>query len=236
MEFNIITLFPEMFGACPSKLEERSGGPLSESILKRAQEKDLIKIVLHQLRDYAEGKHKTVDDTPYGGGKGMVIKVDVVDKAISKITRLAKAKPRRKDQRSKFRNKRTILLSPRGRRFNQDIAKELTKYDNLILICGHYEGFDERVRDLVDEEISIGDFVLTGGEIPAMAIVDAVSRQIKGVLGNDFSLEEKRVNGREVYTRPDVYEHEGKKYRVPKVLLSGNHKDIEEWKSNGGNN
>ncbi|OIN89872.1 tRNA (guanosine(37)-N1)-methyltransferase TrmD [Candidatus Berkelbacteria bacterium CG_4_9_14_0_2_um_filter_42_30] len=235
MEFNIITLFPEMFGACPSKLEERSGGPLSESILKRAQEKDLIKIVLHQLRDYAEGKHKTVDDTPYGGGKGMVIKVDVVDKAISKITRLAKAKPRRKDQRSKFRNKRTILLSPRGRRFNQDIAKELTKYDNLILICGHYEGFDERVRDLVDEEISIGDFVLTGGEIPAMAIVDAVSRLIPGVLADESPENESFMQKDEAgnylleypqYTRP--LEYKGKK--VPEILLSGNHAEIEKWR------
>jgi len=213
MRFDIITLFPEMFK-----------GPLSESILKRAQEKGLIKIKLHQLRDYAKGKHKTVDDTPYGGGRGMVVKVDVIDRAISKC----------KSQNAKLRS-RTILLSPRGERFNQDIAKVLMKYKNIILICGHYEGFDERVRDLVDEEISIGDFILTGGEIPAMAIVDAVSRLIPGVLAENSPEDEsfmQRNNKGDYfleypqYTRPLEY----KDKKVPEVLLSGNHAEIEKWR------
>lgn len=227
MKFDIITLFPQMFT-----------GPLSESIISRAKEKGLIEIDLHQLRDYSQDKHHNaapdiarrsrggrVDDTPYGGGKGMVLRVDVVDKAIM-------------DLKSKISNKknRTILLSPRGRTFNQDVAKEFTKYDNLILICGHYEGFDERIRDLVDEEISIGDFVLTGGEIPAMAVVDAVSRLIPGVISENSPEEESFMQKNEEgnylleypqYTRPEDYK--GKK--VPEILLSGNHAEIEKWRS-----
>ena len=217
MEFNIITLFPEMFS-----------GPLSESIIRRAQEKGSISVKLHQLRDYAGGRHKTVDDTPYGGGKGMVLKVDVVDKAINSV----------KSEKLKAKSKiRTILLSPRGERLNQDKAKELARYDNLILICGHYEGFDERVRDLVDEEISIGDFVLTGGEIPAMAIVDAVSRLIPGVLADESpkneSFMQKDAAGNYLleypqYTRPIEYREK----KVPEILLSGNHAEIEKWRQN----
>jgi len=213
MKFDILTLFPNMFS-----------GPLSESIISRAKEKGLIEINFHQLRDYSQDKHKNVDDTPYGGGKGMVLRVDVVDKAIL-------------DLKSKILNKkaRTILLSPRGRTFNQDIAKELTKYESIILICGHYEGFDERVRDLVDEKISIGDFVLTGGEIPAMAVVDAVSRLIPGVISEKSPEEEsfmqKDKEGNYLleypqYTRPEEYK--GKK--VPEILLSGNHAEIEKWR------
>jgi len=222
MKFDIITLFPEMFKACP---EHGRGGPLSESILKRAQEKNLIEIKLHQLRDYANDKYKTVDDTPYGGGKGMVMKVDVIDNAINNV----------KIQNPNVKNRRIILLSPRDERFDQDKAKELTKYDNIILICGHYEGFDERVRNLVDEKISIGDFVLTGGEIPAMAIIDAISRLIPGVLAEDSakneSFMEKDGKGNYLleypqYTRPRQYK--GKK--VPEILLSGNHAEIDRWR------
>ena len=231
MKFDIVTLFPQMFV-----------GPLSESIISRAKEKGLIEINLHQLRDYSLDKHHNaapdiarrsrggrVDDTPYGGGKGMVIRIDVVDSAISNIKFLiSKQNPKAKI--------RTILLSPRGRTFNQDIARELTKYDNIILICGHYEGFDERIRDLVDEEISIGDFVLTGGEIPAMAVVDAVSRLIPGVLAENSPEEEsfmqKDKEGNYLleypqYTRPEEYK--GKK--VPEILLSGNHAEIEKWRN-----
>lgn len=237
MKFDIITLFPQMFEACP---EHGRGGPLSESIIKRAKEKGLIEINLHQLRDFGEGKHKNVDDTPCGGGKGMVLRIDVLDSAISNVkflisTRLASGSPRRKQNpKAKIR---TVLMSPRGRRYNQDIAKELTQYDNIILVCGHYEGFDERVRDLVDEEISIGDYVLTGGEIPAMAIIDSVSRLIPGVLSEDSpeseSFMEKDENGDYLleypqYTRP--IEYKGKK--VPEVLLSGNHAEIEKWRKN----
>ncbi len=219
MRFDIITLFPEMFN-----------GSLSESILKHAKEKGLIEINFHQLRDFATDKHKSVDDTPCGGGKGMVLRVDIIDRAISNVKFLISKSPQTTN-----RKLRTVLLSPSGKRFDQDIAKGLTKYDNIILICGHYEGFDERVRDLVDEEISIGDFVLTGGEIPAMAIVDAVSRLVPGVLAensaDDESFMEKNSAGKYLleypqYTRPIDYK--GKK--VPEVLLSGNHAKIEKWR------
>lgn len=213
MKFDVITLFPEMFN-----------GPLSESIIKRASDKHLIEINYHNLRDFAEDKHKTVDDTPCGGGKGMVLKVDVMDKALSAL----------KVERSR---QRVILLTPQGKRFNQDKAIELAKnYDQLILVCGHYEGFDERIREhLIDEEISIGDFVLTGGEIPAMCIIDAVSRMIPGVLSEGSAMEEtfmqKDAKGNCLkeypqYTRPIEYNG----WKVPEVLISGNHPEIKKWR------
>lgn len=215
MKFDIITLFPQMFD-----------GPLSESILKRAQKDNLIEINYHNLRDYANDKHKTVDDTPYGGGKGMVLKVDVMDKAILNL----------KSQISKMRN-RTILMTPKGKRLDQDKVIDLAeKYDNLILICGHYEGFDERIRTLADEEISIGDFVLTGGELPAMILVDAISRMIPGVLAEGSPTEETFMQKNEKgeyqkeypqYTRPEGY----KGMKVPEILLSGDHKKIAEWRN-----
>ena len=219
MRFDVITLFPQMFV-----------GPLSESIILRAQKKGLIKINFHQLHDFSKDKHHNVDDTPCGGGKGMIIKVDVVDTAITSVkTLISQQNPKNKT--------RTILLTPRGITFNQDVANSMTKYDNIILICGHYEGFDERIRDLVDEEISIGDFVLTGGEIPAMAIIDSVSRLIPGVLSEDSpeseSFMEKDSEGNYLieypqYTRP--IEYKGKK--VPEILMSGNHSEIEKWRKN----
>jgi len=215
MKFDIITLFPEMFK-----------GPLSESILKRAQENKLIKINLHNLRDWAEDKHKTVDDTPYGGGKGMVLKVDVMDNAVKSVKSNALS-----------RKSRTILLTPQGKRLNQDKVIELSeKYDNLILICGHYEGFDERIREhLIDEEISLGDFVLTGGELPAMCLIDSVSRMVQGVLAAGSTDEESFMHKNEKgeylkeypqYTKPA--EHNG--WKVPEVLLSGDHKKIADWR------
>jgi tRNA (guanine37-N1)-methyltransferase len=215
MKFDVITLFPQMFE-----------GPLSESIIKRANEKGLIEISFHQLRDYSTDKHHNVDDTPCGGGKGMVLKVDVVDNAINNV----------KAQNPNIKNRRIILLSPNGRTYNQDVAKELSEYENIILVCGHYEGFDQRIYDLVDETISIGDYVLTGGEIPAMAIVDSVSRLIPGVLSEDSpeseSFMEKDNEGNYLieypqYTRP--VEYNGKK--VPDVLMSGNHAEIEKWRN-----
>jgi len=217
MIFDIITLFPEMFS-----------GPLSESILKRAQQDKLIEINLHNLRDSATDKHKTVDDTPYGGGKGMVIKVDVVDKALEAVG----------GSRSAVVGRRIILLTPQGQKLNQDKVIELAKYDNLILICGHYEGFDQRIREnLVDEEISIGDFVLTGGELPAMVLVDAVSRMVPGVLAEGSTDEEtfmqKDENGNYLkeypqYTRPAEYNG----WEVPSILQSGDHKKIADWRKN----
>jgi tRNA (guanine37-N1)-methyltransferase len=220
MKFDIITLFPEMFN-----------GPLSESIIKRASDKDLVEINCHNLRDSAFDKHKTVDDTPCGGGKGMVLKVDVMDSAIAQVKNSSTYK-------SGSKRTRTILLTPKGERFNQDKAIELAKnYDQLILICGHYEGFDERIRQhLVDEEISIGDFVLTGGEIPAMCIIDAVSRMVPGVLSEGSEADETFMTKDEKgnylkeypqYTRPIDY----KGWIVPEILMSGDHKKIAEWRN-----
>lgn len=211
MKFHVITLFPEMFT-----------GPLSESILKRAQKNDLINIDLVNLRDFATDKHKTVDDTPYGGGAGMVIKVDIMDCAISKL----------KTQISKTKKTRTILLTPNGKKFDQNKAIELAKYDEIILIAGHYEGFDQRIHEhLVDEEISIGDYVLTGGELPAMVMIDAISRMIPGVINAESAANESFMNGNEsdypVYTRPVEY----KGWKVPEVLQSGNHAEIEKWRN-----
>jgi tRNA (guanine37-N1)-methyltransferase len=216
MHFDIITLFPQMFQ-----------GPLSESIIKRAENKGVIEISYHNLRDFAEDKHKTVDDTPCGGGKGMVLKVDVVDRAIQNV----------KTEMSNVKNKeRVILLSPKGKRLNQDKVIELAKYDRLILLCGHYEEFDERIREnLIDEDISLGDFVLTGGEIAAMAVVDAVSRMVPGVLSEGSADEETFMQKDETgnylteypqYTRPIEY----KGWQVPEVLLSGDHSKIKKWR------
>lgn len=224
MKFDIITLFPEMFV-----------GPMSESILKRAQDKGTIEIKCHNLRDYAEDKHKTVDDTPYGGGAGMVMKVNIIDKAINDVIS-SHAEPAAGRIKAGERSYRTILLTPKGQRINQDRVVELAEsYDNLILICGHYEGFDERVRSLVDEEISIGDFVMTGGELPAMCIVDAVSRMVPGVLTegspDEESFMQKDENGEYLkeypqYTRPLEYNGD----KVPEILLSGNHAEIKKWR------
>lgn len=213
MQIDIITLFPDMFT-----------GPLTMSILKRAQENGSVTINLHQLRDHAIDKHGTVDDTPYGGGAGMVLRVDVIDKALASVIDKGKAKfgPNAKPF--------TLLMTPQGRVFNQNSARQLSECEWLILICGHYEGFDERVRTLVDQEISIGDFVLTGGELPAMVITDAVTRLLPGAIGKEAShQEESHENGLleyPHYTRPDTY----KGMPVPEILKSGNHAAIQNWR------
>ena len=213
MKFNIITIFPNIFESY-----------FSESILKRAQEKRLIKIDIHNLRDFTADKHKTVDDSPYGGGPGMVFKIEPIYKAVQKI-------------KSKIKNSRAkvILFSTRGKKLNSKIAQQMAKYDQLILICGRYEGVDERAaKYIADEEISVGDYTLSGGELPAMVFVEAVSRYIPGVLGKRESLEE--IKGSyPVYTRPEIFKPKAKKqktksWKVPKVLLSGNQKKIEEWR------
>lgn len=203
-------------------------GPLTESIVSRAQKKGVVKINLINIRDFATDKHKTVDDTPYGGGPGMVMKVDVIDRALKNI----------KSQNSNLKIKeKTILLTPQGKTFDQRKAEELSKYDKLILICGHYEGFDERIREhLVDEEISLGNFVLSGGEIPAMAITDAIVRLLPGALGKDessaeesFSLKDEEGNillEYPIYTKPADY----KGWKVPEILMSGNHAEIKKWR------
>lgn len=191
---------------------------MKTSLIARGVSKKLIEVRVHNLRDYATDKHKSVDERPYGGGPGMILRFDVINSAISKI----------KSQISK--KSRIILLEPAGKPFIQKDAKRLAKYDEIVLITGHYEGVDERVRSLVDEEISIGDYILTGGELPAMVVVDAVSRMVPGFLGKEASSVEESFEGNLLeypqYTRPEVYKNK----RVPKVLLSGDHKKITSWR------
>lgn len=209
MKITILTLFPEMFD-----------GPFRESILKHAQQKGLLEINLVNIRDFGEGRHKVVDDRPYGGGIGMVMKVDILDKAIKAVN----------DKKLKKDEQKTVLLDARGKTFNQQIAKGYSKLQHLIILCGHYEGVDERVRNYIDETISIGDFILTGGEIPAMLITDSVARLITGVLKEDATgIESFSENLLEFpqYTTPREYNGEV----VPDVLLSGNHKEIEKFRS-----
>ncbi len=188
-----------------------------ETIIKRAQEKGLVKIELVNIRDFTHDKHRTTDDYPYGGGAGMVMKPEPIYEAMDYV-------------KSKSPNVHTVLLTPGGRIFNQQKAKELSKRESVAIICGRYEGFDERVRYLADEEISIGKFVLSGGEIAAMAIVDATVRLIPGVLGNEESLKEESFENGLIeypqYTRPREY----RGMKVPEILLSGNHKKIKEWR------
>lgn len=211
MQFDVLTIFPGMFA-----------GPLTESILKRGQEKGLIEVRLHDLRQHAHDRHRQVDDTPYGGGGGMVLMPGPVFEGVESIQDLHPA------MRS-----RVLLLSPQGRPFNQERAGELARdFDRLILICGRYEGVDERVREfLADEEVSIGDYVLTGGELPAMVVIDAVSRQVPGVLGSPHSAEDDSFTGDggleyPQYTKPAMFRDKP----VPEVLLSGNHAEIVAWR------
>lgn len=203
MKFSVLTLFPEMFSS------------LKQSIIGRAEEKNLIHINVINMRDFSKDKHKKVDDTPYGGGAGMIIKPDIVYDAYTSI----------KDKKAKV-----IFLSPQGNVLNQKKVERLSKEDHLILLCGHYEGIDQRVLDeIVDEEISIGDYVLTGGEIPAMVLIDSVSRYIDGVLDEESIKEESFSNNLleyPQYTRPEVFLNK----QVPEVLLSGHHENIRKWR------
>ncbi len=199
---------------------------LNDSILKRAQDKKLISVKVLNLRDFTKNKHKKVDDRPYGGGPGMVMSADPILRTVNKIT--GATSRRKKEKRTKI-----ILLAPNGKQLTNMYAEKLAKnYDNIILVSGRYEGIDARVKKILKaEEVSVGPFILTGGELPALVILDVVARRISGVLGNEESVEEKRVSSGEMYTRPEVLEHGGKKYKVPKVLMSGDHKKIEEWKA-----
>ncbi|SHN72131.1 tRNA (guanosine(37)-N1)-methyltransferase TrmD [Desulfitobacterium chlororespirans] len=205
MKFTVLTLFPEMFA------------PVHESILKRAQAAQLIEVGLINFRDYAASKHKNVDDVPYGGGAGMVLKPEPLFAAL-------------RDLPPSGGRRRIVLLSPQGEVFQQQKAKEWSWLDELVFICGHYEGFDERIRRLADEEVSLGDFVLTGGELAAMVMMDAVARLLPGVLGEKASAEEDSHSGGLLeypqYTRPPVFEG----MEVPDVLLSGHHRRIERWR------
>lgn len=207
MIFDVLTLFPGMFLS-----------PLSESILKRAIEKGIIRVRIVNIRDYAINKHGTVDDRPYGGGEGMVMKVEPIVRAVRSI-------------KNEDSNTRVILLTPQGRLFKQSVVQELSQYSHLALICGRYEGVDERVKTYyVDDEISIGDYVLTGGELAAIVIIDAVTRVLPGALGGTLSAERESFKDGLLeypqYTRPIEFEEN----RVPEVLLSGNHKKIREWR------
>lgn len=203
MKFSVLTLFPDMFS------------PLKQSIIGKAIEDKKIELNLINIRDFSKDKHKKVDDTPYGGGAGMVMKADVVYDAYEHI----------KDEKAKV-----IFLSPQGKTLNQNKVKELATEEHIILLCGHYEGIDQRVIDeIVDEEISIGDYVLTGGELPTMVLIDSVSRYVEGVLSKDSIKEESFTNNLleyPQYTRPEIFHG----IKVPEVLLSGHHENIKKWR------
>jgi tRNA (guanine37-N1)-methyltransferase len=206
IRFDVLSIFPEMFHS-----------PLNFSLLKKAQEKGLIDIGLHNIRDWAEDKHNMTDDAPYGGGCGMVMKVEPVERALAAV--------KRADVQSLV-----VLMTPQGKTFNQKIAGEMAEEKHIIMICGRYEGVDERIREhLADREISIGDYILTGGELSALVVIDAVSRLIPGVLGNDASAATESFSQGLLeypqYTRPAHY----KGWSVPDVLVSGNHAQIERW-------
>lgn len=221
MKISILTLFPEMFE-----------GPFNYSIIKNAKTKKKVIIEFINIRDFGIGRHRVVDDKPYGGGHGMILRVDVMDAAISKT----------KDKNLDTRDQKVVLLSPHGKTFNQRKALELSNLKHLILICGRYEGIDERVREFIDSELSVGDFVVTGGEIPAMLITDAVVRLIGGVLKGgvttteSFSLPAHSAGGPAgrknhlleypQYTKPNTY----KNLKVPVILLGGNHEKIKDWR------
>lgn len=211
MTYHILTIFPDIFDSY-----------FNETIIKRAREKNIISINTVDIRNFTADKHRTVDDKPYGGGAGMVMKPEPIYKALSGLN-------------LKSKKKKIILLTPAGKKFDQRAAQRFSKYDELIFICGRYEGIDARIEKFVDEKISIGDYVLTGGELPAMVIIDAVTRLLPNVLGNINSAKEESHSDEGVmeypqYTRPEIFETQGKKFKVPKILLSGDHKKIGEWR------
>lgn len=207
--FDIITIFPHILDSY-----------FQESLLKKAQDKGLFSVAMHNLRDFSEDRHRKVDDTPYGGGPGMVLQVEPIAKAVASI----------KSQQPAAKKKRVVLFSLRGKKFDQAVAHRLSAYDQLIFICGRYEGVDERVaQHIADEEISLGDFVLSGGELPAAVVIEAIARLIPGMLGTHGSLEEYKGTY-PVYTKPETAVIEGKKRAVPKVLVEGNHAKIDAWR------
>jgi tRNA (guanine37-N1)-methyltransferase len=219
MRLHLITIFPDIFDSY-----------LNESLMKRAREKKILDAKVYDLRDFTTERHNKVDDRPFGGGPGMVLQIQPIWKAVERI----KQKTVNIKQGSKRKKIRTVLFSTRGKKLDAKTAKRLSKYDELILICGRYEGVDERVaQHVADEEISIGDYVLSGGELPALVTMEAVSRFIPGFLGKEESLEE--INGSfPTYSRPEIFTpRKGKRWSVPKVLLSGDHEKIDEWRGRG---
>lgn len=217
MRFHVITIFPGIFDSY-----------LGESLFKRARAKKIVSVRVHDLRDFTDNKHGKVDDRPFGGGPGMVLQIQPVYKAVESILKTEK---RRAQGAKRGKKIRTILFSTRGKKLTAQVAKRLALYDSLVLICGRYEGVDERVADnIVDEELSVGDYILSGGELPALVLMESVSRFVPGFIGKEESLEE--VNGSfPTYTRPEVFvPKKNRQWRVPSVLLSGDHKKIEEWR------
>jgi len=218
--FDVITIFPEIFNSF-----------LKESLIARAQKKRLIKILVHNLRKWTKDRHKTVDDRPYGGGLGMVLKVEPIHKAVKDI---------KSNKRDKGKTK-VILFTPRGKKFNQKIAYQLSKLNKIILVCGRYEGVDERVaKHIADMELSIGDYDLMGGELPAMVTIETIARLVPGVIAKTRLLEERITKEKGFieypqYTRPEIFlPKKGVSWKTPKVLLSGHHKKIEEWRKKRG--
>jgi len=220
IRFDIITIFPKIFDSY-----------LKESFIKKAQEEGKIKIGIHDLRKFAKDRHKSVDDRPYGGGLGMVLKVEPIYKAVNALRK----------QKTKNKKQKIILFTPRGKKFDQKTAYNFSKLNRIIMICGRYEGVDERAAEhIADVELSIGDYDLMGGELPAMIIVETISRLLPGVLGKPQFLKERITKEKGFieypqYTRPEVFQVKKEtKWRVPKILLSGNHKKIEEWRKKYG--
>ena len=225
MQFHVITIHPDLFESY-----------FSGSILGRAQESGKIAVEFYNPRDSTNDRHSTVDDKPYGGGPGMVLMAEPILKTVEQILSTKSEIPNKSQiQNSKFK---ILFFTPNGQQLTTNIAQSYAALDNIIMICGHYEGIDERVVEVLEdtfgkesvEKVSVGPYVLTGGELPAMTVVDAVSRFIPGVLGNHESNEVARNASSEVYTRPEILEWEGKEYTVPEVLLSGNHAEIEKWR------
>lgn len=208
MKFHVVTIFPELIDSY-----------MNESIMKRAKKKKQISVKTYNPRDFVTSKHKTVDDKAYGGGPGMVMKVEPVVKAVAKAV-------------GKKKKIKTLILSPGGKQFTNTYADKLIKnYSDIVLISGRYEGIDSRVKKILKaEEVSAGPYVLTGGELPALIVMDTITRRLPGVLGKDESVEERRTASHDVYTRPEEFMYKGKKYKVPKVLLSGDHKEIEHFR------
>jgi tRNA (guanine37-N1)-methyltransferase len=221
MHFHIITLFPKAFDSY-----------LGESILKRAIEDKKLKVSFYNPRDFSDNEYKRIDRKPFAGGPGMVIQAEPVILAIAEALKKCKKSSRTSSAKASAGQAKIIFLSPSGKQFTNEYAKTMSKKTkDIIIVSGRYEGIDARVKKVFKmEDVSIGPFILTGGELPAMLLIDVIARQVEGVLGNFNSLEERRVSTWQVYTRPEVFTYKGKKYRVPRVLLSGNHGKIEDWR------
>ena len=214
MKFQLITIFPTIFDSY-----------LQESILQRAKDKKIVQYKVHNLRDWATDKHRVTDDAPYGGGAGMLMKIEPWYLALQDL---------KKASRVKGAKRKVIFLSAAGQKWNQTLAKKYSKLEEIVFVCGRYEGVDARIKNFIDEEISVGDYVLTGGELPALTIIDSIVRLLPGVLGNKESIVEEShaavgIAEYPQYTRPEIFTAGHKKYPVPKILLSGDHKKIKEW-------